>query len=131
MGPQMRRWPLFPLVAFLAAGLLKGGADLPKGWAVLIVIVPLVLASLQLCRPTTLGWRLILVSFCLLTVVTIAINLALAAPEGWPSVSAVASFLLFFTGHFGLAMWLLWLARPRRTLSLWRRVTSSTEGDRP
>lgn len=113
MGPQMRRWPLFPLVAFLAVGLLKGGADLPRGGGVLVVIVPLVLALLQLCRPTTLGWRLILVSFCLLAGATIAINLALAVPQGWPSFSAAAGFLVFSVAHFGVAMWLLWLARPR------------------
>lgn len=109
----MRRWPLVPLIAFLAIGLLEGGADLPRGWAVLVMIVPLVLALLQLGRPTRLGWHFVFVSFCFLTAATIAINLALAVPQGWPPFSAVAGFLVFFVAHFGVAMWLLWLARPR------------------
>jgi len=109
----MRRWPLIPLILFLALGLAQGGADLPTGWGLLMVVAPLALALLQVCRPTVLGWRLAFVSFCVLVGATLAINLARAASDASPSVSAAAGFAAMFVTHFGVATWFLWLARPR------------------
>lgn len=113
MGQGMRRWPLLPVILFLVLGVAQGGADLPEGWGLFVLVVPLALALVQVYRPTVLGWRLAFASFCLLIGATLAINVARAGSDASPSLSAAAGFAAMFVTHFGVAMWLLWLARPR------------------
>ena len=110
---EMRHWPLVPVILFLVAGLAVGGQDLPRGWASPLIFAPLALLTLQLLRPTALGWRIALGSFGVLMSATVALNMVRANLGGLPSASSVAGFAAMFVLHFGVLVWLLWLARPR------------------
>ena len=110
---KMRRWPLVPVILFLVAGWAMGGQDLPRGWASPLFLAPLALLTLQLLRPTALGWRMALGSFGVLMSATVALNMVRANLGGLPSVSSVAGFAAMYVLHFGVLVWLLWLARPR------------------
>ena len=109
----MRRWFLVPAVLFLGAGLINGGADLPGGWGLLVLGVPLALVLVQFSRPTKLGWCLAFGSFCLLILTTATLDLAVAVPRGVPPLSASAAIVVLFAVQFGVPAWLIWLAKPR------------------
>ena len=109
----MRRWFSFPAIVFLFAGLLNGGADLPRIWGLIALGVPLGLLILLFLRPTQQRWRLAFGSFCLLIVATAVFDLSVAVPRGLPPLSASAAMVALFTVQFGVPAWLLWLAKPR------------------
>ncbi len=109
----MRRWFLIPAILFLGAGLVNGGADLPGGWGLLVLAVPLASVVVQFTRPTKLGWRLAFGSFCLLILTTATLDLMVAVPRGLPPLSASAAMVVLFAVQFGVPAWLIWLAKPR------------------
>lgn len=113
MRRHMRRLLLFPAMLFLGAGLVSGGADLPRVWGLVGLGLPLGLLILQFLRPTQLGWRLAFGSFCLLALVTAASDLSVAVPRGLPSLSASAAMVALFVIQFGVPAWFLWLSRSR------------------
>lgn len=104
---------MVPVILFLAAGLAKGGPDLPSGWAWLMLGLPLASALLQLWRPTRAGWHLAFGSFSLLILATAVIDLSLAVPRGLPPLSVSAAMVALFVVQFGVPAWLLWLAKPQ------------------
>src|SRR5262245_37302546 len=106
------RWLLVPAILFLSAGLISGGADLSRGWTLILLGVPLVFLLGQLLRPTDLGWRLALGSFCLLIVTTAIVDLTAAVPQRIPGLSASAAMVALFVLQFGVPAWLIWLAKP-------------------
>jgi len=113
MEQLMRRWPLVPVILFLVAGLVNGGADLSGGWGLLMLGIPITLALVQVARPTRQGWRLAAGSFALLVVATVVIDLMLAAANGFPPMADRLTMVALFALQFGIPAGLLWLARPR------------------
>ena len=113
MRRHMSRLLLFPAILFLGAGLVSGGADLPRIWGLVALGLPLGLLILQFLRPTQSGWRLAFGSFCLLALGTAAYDLSVAVPRGLPSLSASTAMVVLFAAQFGVPAWLLWLSRPR------------------
>ena len=109
----MSRWFLLPAILFLGAGLVNGGADLPRTWGWVVLGVPFGLLILQFLRPTHLRWRLAFSSFCLMIVATAAFDLSVAVPRGLPPLSASAGMVALFAIQFGVPACLLWLAKPR------------------
>ena len=110
----MRRWALVPVLVFLVVGWIQGGRDLPRGWASVTLLAPVVLIAWYLLRPAVIGWRLMVGSLAVLALATVAINVRLAVPQGAPTLSACLAFAAMFAVHFGAAAFLLWYARPSR-----------------
>src|SRR5262245_36080888 len=113
MSRGSRRWLLVPAILFLSAGLINGGADLSRGWALILLGLPLAFLLRQILRPTDLGWRLAFASFCLLILTTAIVDLTAAVPQRVPGLSASSAMVALFILQFGVPAWLIWLAKPR------------------
>ena len=112
MQSSLRRWFSVPALVLLGAGLVQGGADLPRGWAVVVLGVPFMMTLLHLWRPTKQRWRLAFGSFCLLILTTLVVDLSGAIPERVPALPASVLMVALFVIQFGVPAWLLWLADP-------------------
>lgn len=108
----MKRWPLVPVILFVAQGLISDARDQPP---VVVLALPLILLLSQFIYPTVLGWRVAFGSFCLFIVSVLAIDLPGVVRDGLPSTLASLSMVGLFIAIFGGALGLLWLARPRST----------------
>src|SRR5262245_37337528 len=113
MRREVRRLLMAPATLFLIAGLINGGGDLSRRWAVLLLGLPLAFWVVQLFRPTALGWRLAFGSFCLLILTTAVVDLTAAVPQRIPGLSASAAMVALFVLQFGVPAWLIWLAKPQ------------------
>ena len=125
MKLNLRRWYSVPALVFLGAGLVQGGADLPRSWALFVLGVPFVLTLLQFLRPTRRGWRLAFGSFCLLILTTVLIDLTGAIPRRVPPLPASALMVVLFLIQFGFPAWMLWLANPDVSRPTQRRTQPS------